>query len=83
MWEQIRKVDFGIKFAVLMLGYLSVSQLLARWFSMALAQGLAIPIIVLVSYPLLAKEKGQFGKTALLSLLLGSIVWLVLRIFLH
>ena len=83
MWEKLRKTDLGIKFTVVMVAYLSVSHLLALWLSLPLAQGLAIPIVIVPSYPILLQHGGRFLRTALLTLLLGLMVYLLLRLFSH
>jgi hypothetical protein len=80
MWEKIHRVPFGIRFVVAMLVYLALASFLQRFLSMPLAQGLALSLVSVASYPILSERRGRFASHMLYSISVGILLFGILKI---
>jgi zinc transporter ZupT len=80
IWEKIDRAPFGIKFVVAMLVYLALSSLLESFLSRPWAQGLALPLVSVASYPFLSESRTNSAKHLIYSISGGMLIFVVLKI---
>lgn len=80
MWRIVDQLPSGITFAIVIFTYLALTAFLSRFVSVALSQAIAIPVISLFSFLVLNKRR-DFFKHLFYGILVGVIVFALLRIF--
>ena len=64
-----------------MLSYLGFSSFLSKYVSLALAQAIGIPVILVLSLPLLSERRDGFLLSMLYAFGAGLLVYVLLKVF--